>query len=243
MSIRVTSGRSRETTSTASSPLAASPTTSKSGSSASSERNPARTMPWSSTITSRMLMSPPPAAGSPRAGPRRSARAPGRRCRRTAPPARGSRPGRARRSGLATQAAPVVLHLDVEPVRARSAPARRAATGMGVPQRVGEALLRDPVRREVDARDSAATGSPSTRRRTCMSPEPDLAHQPVELAEAGLRGQATRTRPRCAARRRAGASPPAPRGPSPRPRRGRPPRRRGRGRAGGVRPGSGWSPR
>ncbi len=60
MSIRVTSGTSSETIATASSPLPASPTTSKSLSPSSSERNPARTMPWSSTIASRMVMSWPP---------------------------------------------------------------------------------------------------------------------------------------------------------------------------------------
>jgi hypothetical protein len=54
MSINVTSGSSRLTSSTAASPSAASPTTSMSGSVDSSEVNPARTIPWSSTMTTRI---------------------------------------------------------------------------------------------------------------------------------------------------------------------------------------------
>ena len=55
MSISVTSGCSRVTTSTASWPFAASPTTSRSGSDSSSDRKPARTMPWSSQMTMRVI--------------------------------------------------------------------------------------------------------------------------------------------------------------------------------------------
>ena len=125
--------------------------------------------------------------------------------------------------GVGHQAAPVVLHLDVEPVRARSAPAPaprwRAACRT--------ALVRPSCAIRYAARSTpglSGTGSPSTRSAHLQVTRADLAHQPVELGEAGLRGERQRTRPRCAARRRAGASRPAPRARSPRPPRGRPPR-------------------
>ena len=56
MSIRMTFGWKRAAWATASRPLLASATTSRSGSSASSSRNPARTIDWSSTTRTRMVI-------------------------------------------------------------------------------------------------------------------------------------------------------------------------------------------
>jgi hypothetical protein len=66
MSSSTTSGTVSVTTRTPAAPSAASPTTSMSGSAASTMRRPVRTIAWSSTRTTRMLMRPPPrvAAGT-----------------------------------------------------------------------------------------------------------------------------------------------------------------------------------
>ena len=56
MSIRMTSGASRRASSTASCPLAASPTTVMSSDIANSARTPSRRIAWSSAIRTRMLL-------------------------------------------------------------------------------------------------------------------------------------------------------------------------------------------
>ena len=134
----------------ASCPLEASPTTSRSGSASSRDLKPARTMPWSSQTTMRGhsvsfngrvadSRVPPPGAGSSRTVPPYRAtrsRMPTRPCPPSAAPVATPRPSS--------------VDLDVEPGRAPAQGDRRVA-GAAVAQGVGETLLGDPVRRQVEA--------------------------------------------------------------------------------------------
>ena len=188
-----------------------SPTTVKSGWVASSAANPARTTSWSSATTTRSHALRPrrgrtgldqeaPPAPAPVLSRRRPSR-PAPACRRSPCPPRRSRPGpgplsrtrSAQRVGAVAQ-----LHVD-----------RRAGR---VPAGVGQRLLHDAVRRQLDARverrdraahDEPRAGAPAARA---------LVEQLVELVEAGLRRRSgPRRRPR-AARRAAAASRSARRG-------------------------------
>ena len=160
MSIRTTSGWRQRTTSSASAPSAASPTTSMSGSVSRILRNPTRTSCWSSTRTTRIgpLMACPPR--------RRPARAPRRRTRQ---------PASARRPRVPPTAdAPLAHARDAHPTAGRAS-ARRVAwrgpfstdrttlaadangatdtTGAAaMAQRVRQRFLGDPVQRELGRR-------------------------------------------------------------------------------------------
>ena len=154
----------------------------------------------------------PPAAGGAASRTPPPGRGPARRpCRCRARRARGCRRARGR-AGAARrrQAAPVVVDLDLDAVR-RVAHGTIASRRAGVPQRVGQALLRDAVRRQVDAR--AATAHARPRPRAVRRRPPALAPAPpagrARRGPAAARARPTR-RPR-AAPRRAGASRPAPR--------------------------------
>ena len=189
MSISVTSGWRRVTMSIASCPLDASPTTSRSGSASSRDLKPARTMPWSSQTTMRSSLTRCPSTGGWRpAGCRRRARARAAPCRRTAPRARGCRPGRARRPRRR---------------RARPRPSSSTSTSsrVGLQRRVTVAW-RAPLWRRALVRPSwairyaarsrpglSSTGSPSTLRRGAQVAGARLLDEPAELGEARLRGQ------------------------------------------------------
>ena len=175
-----------------------------SGSASSSDRNPARTMPWSSTMTTRVIAGRVLRRGRRASQPGAAAgRGPSRRpCRRRGRRARGCRPGRGRRrrcrrAGRGRRPRPrprascrVVAPAQRRPgARHRSAAARWSAP----PGRSGT----PPGR----ARAAAATGSPSTVSRT------------RQVAGAGRVDQAVRARPARAAgparptRRRARSTP------------------------------------
>ena len=89
------------------------------------------------------------------------------------------------------QAAPVVLDLDVEPLRARSGPARCAR----VARAWRSALVRPSWAIRYAARSTPGlngTGSPSTRRSTCMSPDATWRTSRSSSDETGLRCQRER---------------------------------------------------
>ena len=154
-------------------------------------------MPWSSTITrvvTGLISALLQRAGSRRAGPRRTARARARRCRRTAPPARGCRPGRARRSPFVAQAVPVVLHLDVEPGRAGSAAARARRWR----RRAAAALVRPSWAMRYAARSTPGLQRRRGRPRRAAAPacRPRRPARPAGRARRGpAAGRARRPRP------------------------------------------------
>ena len=153
MSIRITSGRVRRTSSTAARPFSASPASSRSSSDSISTRRPIRTSAWSSARATEMVTRASPPTGSSarttharrRAAPRPRRVPPTARARSPIPrmplPATGSRGGRA-----------VVAHLDHQPSRRRGPPVRSAAAVLGMPDHVGQRLLDDPEGGLVDRR-------------------------------------------------------------------------------------------
>ena len=212
MSISTTSGSSsRAPAATASSPSAASPTTRRSGSASSSARNPARTSAWSS------------ASSTPdHAGTRSCQREPGRdpeaavrprtarRACRRAPPARSRMPQQAR------SPSPTLGRGAGAVVDAPRRPAGRLATQPdgrgrrpGVPADVGQRLLHDPVRGQLDGPGSGrrrsrhrSTGRPAARR---AGPASTSSSSAVQRRAPALRGaspvvRAARRAP-CAPRR------------------------------------------
>ena len=203
--MRTTSGVSRRALSTACVPSEHSPTTSMSSSASRIIRKPARISAWSSTSSTRMLM-PAPAVGwgaarAPRS--RRPARGPPAR----APVHRGAlahADEAVAAAGVAqlvvvARALAVVLdaqHDLVRLVRDRHAGARARR----VLERVGERLLDDPVRRQVDP-----GGQLDRRRRSRAAPR---------AGPPRARGAPARRRARCSARPRAVAPSPRRTGPN-----------------------------
>src|SRR5690348_3785425 len=167
MSMSTSDGRSRWPRSTASRPSAASPTTSTSGAASSSLRKPARTSAWSSAMRTRVLTlglrSP---SGLAHWRPRESsgcqrqvgadleaaalARAGGQRAAVEGDAfAHPDQPVAGAVAVRRTAAATVVADLDVEAARLVAQP-HLGTRGPGVLERVGQALLDDAVRAQVD---------------------------------------------------------------------------------------------
>ena len=174
MSMRITSGCRRAAWTTASRPLLASATTSMSGSSASSSRKPARTIDWSSTTSTRMVIGRHRAAA---AGHGRGSRRPGRvrrtSRRRRPSPARGCRPDRvpARRPSTRLAACAVVAHLEPQLV-GLVGHRDLGRAGAGVLEAVGQPLLHDAVRRQVEAGGQGDRARPATWRSTAIPAAP-----------------------------------------------------------------------
>ena len=241
-SISTTSGCKRSTTSSASSPSAASPTSSRSGWASRTIRKPMRSSSWSSTRTIDVRRSCPARRWA--AGEREPRRASASRCRRAAGPRRSCRrrPRRARAcraarrpSGAATAVpAPWSRTSTATVVGAEGQRDLRAGAGARVLERVGQRLLDDPVDRQLQAgRDRAGglTGDLVAHRQAGAA---HLLDERVEPAQAGLGRQRRAPRPRRRARRAgrpaAGASRSAPGGRCAR--RATSPPRRGRARRG-----------
>ena len=227
MSISTTSGVSRRALSTACVPSEHSPTTSMSSSASRIIRKPARISAWSSTSSTRMLM-PAPAVGW-------GARA------RTAKPPSGSRArlhdaavhrralahadeavAAARVAQLVVVARALAVVLDAQHHLVRLVGDRHAcARARRVLERVGERLLDDPVRGQVDAGGQLDRVAGHAQ----LHAQPGVARASRQL----VRRARCSARPRAAPRRRGapgrtgGGARPAPRGRCARS--GRPPRR------------------
>ena len=153
-------GAASRPASTASTPSAASPTTSMSGSASRITRKPLRTSAWSSAISDADHVGVSERAAVRGRRSRRRVRRRPRACRRRARPARASRSVRGPAVARSARPCAVVDDLELDRVAARSGrrPRRRRP---GVLERVGQRLLHDPVGGEVDAGRAAARGSPS----------------------------------------------------------------------------------
>ncbi len=193
MSIRITSGRSERASRTASTPSAAWPTTSIPAASRIMV-NPVRTRAWSSAMRTRVTAESSPAPGSRRRGG--GARRGDRRTRRPAPagragpgrwPTRDPSAGGAEGAGSGQHARPGVDDLQPKvPLGVADVDLRSGARCML--EHVGQRLLDDPVRGEVDP-GRQRPRLPFDGQLHRQAGEGDPVDELVEAAHAGLRGQ------------------------------------------------------
>ena len=210
MSMRITSGRCWRATSMASSPVPASATTSMSSWIRRTMAKPPRTSAWSSTTATRMLMPARPRwAGGRRPGTRRPGAAgpPGsrpavgpvpasrrcpcpadRRCCRSEPTGGSAgRNGPAAAEGGSEPLPSSTTSID-DPVPVAAEPHLGAGTGTGVLEHVGERLLDDAVREQVDA-GRKLPRQPIRGQRDVQARPAGLLDEPGEVREAGLGAQ------------------------------------------------------
>ena len=207
-SMSTMSGRVDATRLTASAPSSASPTTSRSGSVSRIIRRPRRTSAWSSAM--RTVEPPDVVHAGAAVGSTATSSNP--------PSARGPRPQRPSvdrdalahtdepvpASGVDTHvgvavtgdarprladAGPVIDDLEPHGVAVIGDHDRGVAGTVRVSQRVGQPLLKQPVRREVDAAGQL-TGVAGDRDRHRQPGRAELLGQPVDLTESGRRLQA-----------------------------------------------------
>ena len=213
MSMRITSGRCWRATSMASSPVPASATTSMSSWIRRTMAKPPRTSAWSSTTATRMLTRARLRwAGGRRPGTRRPAAAEPPGSRPAVAPAPASRRCHAPPTGPTgdpagrSRPADLPVGMDQPPPKAAPSRCRRrrtsmtmpvpvaaephlgAGTGTGVLEHVGERLLDDAVREQVDA-GRKLPRQPVRRQRDVQARPAGLLDEPGEIREAGLGAQ------------------------------------------------------
>ena len=193
-SIKITSGSSSRAWASAWPPSAASPATARSGSASSSIRRPSRTRSWSSAIRTLITTGRAPAGRRPAAAgrarrTRRPAAARRPAHRRIPPPARASRPARARRLGPRRPDFAVPSSVtSIVTVSWRAADRHVGAGRAGVLEDVGQRLLDDPVDRHVHGRGQRGEVAVDDQVHR-QARGPDAGGQRVQVADARLRGE------------------------------------------------------